>query len=204
MGSVYAATTPTHQSSTNNGKPSCILLCHAAPWKPMALDHLACRNTPKSCRCCWSTLSAVKHASPSWRGPSKGTHLVRDTHSVTPIEPRTPHASWRVCANNHCRVAGCKSSHPEPLVQLAGSLSLDHPRKRNKRHRFQTAAGSNACEPLAADSIRPGQQTIPPCGVSTGQWDSSQAKLLSLGGSATAPPSAGGPDAARPAFHTRS
>lgn len=171
----------------------------------MTLDHFGCRSTPTlSCRCYWPARSAAPARLSAQQAPSRATPLVRGKPLVTPIRPKTPHAFWRVCANNHCRVAGCKSSHPEPLVRLAGSLSLDHPRKRNKRHRFQTAAGSNACEPLAADSIRPGQQTIPPCGVSTGQQDSSQAKLLSLGGSATAPPSAGGPDAARPAFHTRS
>lgn len=147
--------------------------------------------------------SSTKHASPSRQRPSKATHLVRGKPSVTSTGPRTQHAYWRVCANNHCKVAGCRSHRPEPLVRLGDSLSPVHPRKWNTQRRFQTAAGSNACEPLAADPMRQGQQTIPLCEVSAGQQDSLQARLLSLGGLATAPPSAGGSGAVRPAFHTR-
>jgi hypothetical protein len=124
--------------------------------------------------------------------------------SVMPTGPKAPHAYWRVCANNHCRVAGCKLRRRESLVRLGGSLSPAHLRKRNKQNCFPTAVGSNACELLDADSKLPRRQTIPTCGVSTGQRDPSQAKLLSIVGEATVPPSADGSGAARPAFHTRS
>lgn len=71
----------------------------------------------------------------------KNSPLPQNTSSVTPTGPRTPNASRRVCASNHCRAGECRSRHQEPLVQLGGSLALDHHRKRNKRHRYPPAAG---------------------------------------------------------------
>lgn len=53
-------------------------------------------------------------AAPFQSYPSCAGHAL----SVTSTGPRTQHAYWRVCANNYCKVAGCRSHRPEPLVRL--------------------------------------------------------------------------------------